>query len=374
MDRAPAWSQKPSAWAIDYSGETDPAFPDQASHPIVMRLFGCAGFAVALASSALVSGCGLVGGPDDPGPQVPIQVVETTPEGLTILARSPAEPLLLESVAFDAEGRLLVASIRRAGVFRLDMDGTLTRFTREGDTHGVFGMVADRARGDLWITTSNTIYDTIEGDGGSALLRLELETGRVEAAYAMPDAQLSDLALGPDGTVFVSDTAGGGIYRLDPGSNRLERLVDAPDRASPQGLVVSEDGRWLIFANYGTGLHRVVVDTGAIQAVRVPEGVEARGLDGLSLYGNRIIAIQNGTQTQRVLALRLSPDWTSVTERTALFEGAPLSEPTTGFVAGDNFVFIARSQWTDFGQDGAPETQAPAPAIVARIALNEALP
>lgn len=334
----------------------------------------------AVALIPLLAACGVterfIGGPDDPGPQGPIQVVETTPEGLTILARSPAEPLLLESVAFDAQGRLLVSSIHQAGVFRLDMDGTLVRWTGEGDTHGVFGMAADRTRGDLWITTSNSTYDTIEGDSGTALLRLELETGRVQAVYAMPEAghQLSDLAVGPDGTVFVSDATGGGIYMLSPGSNRLEHLVDAPERASPQGLVVSEDGRWLIFANYGTGLHRVVVETGAMQPVRVPEGVEVRGLDGLALYGARIIAIQNGTQTQRVLALRLSPDWTAVTERTALFEGQPLSEPTTGFIAGDNFVFISRSQWTDFGQDGAPETATPDPAAVARIALNEVLP
>lgn len=336
---------------------------------------------IATASLAtLLAGCGVtdrfLGGPDDPGPQVPVQVVETTPEGLTVLARSPEQPLLLESVAFDDRGRLLVASIHQAGVFRLDMDGTFVRWTDEGDTQGVFGMVADRARGDLWITTSNTIYDTIEGDSGTALVKLELATGNVEAVYALPEAghQLSDLALGPDGSVFVSDATGGGIYMLLAGSNRLEHLADAPERASPQGLVVSEDGRWLIFANYGTGLHRVVIETGAMQQVHVPEGVEARGLDGLALYGNRIIAIQNGTQTQRVLALQLSPDWTAVTTRTALFEGPPLSEPTTGFVSGDNFIFISRSQWTDFSQAGAPETATPAPAVVSRIALNEALP
>lgn len=334
----------------------------------------------ALLAVPLLTGCAaterLLGGPDDAGPRDPVQVVATTPDGLTVLARSPQEPLLLESVAFDDRGRLLVSSIHRAGVFRLDMDGTLDRFTREGETQGVFGLVADRARGHLWITSANTLYDQIAGEGGSALMRLELATGAVEAVYALPEAghQLSDLALGPDGTVFVSDSVGGGIYMLAPGSGRLEHLVDAPERASPQGLVVSEDGRWLIFANYGTGLHRVVIETGAIQQVRVPEGVEARGLDGLALYGNRIIAIQNGTQTQRVLSLRLSPDWTAVTERTALFEGPPLSEPTTGFISRDDFIFISRSQWTDFSQEGAPETATPAPAVVARIALNETRP
>lgn len=327
---------------------------------------------LALALPPLIAACSILGGPDDAGPEPQVVTVETTPEGMTVLARSPAEPLLLESVAFDAGGRLLVSSIHRAGVFRLSQAGALERFSAEGATHGVFGMAADRERGRLWITTSNTEYDTIEGATGTALIRLSLADGSVQAVYALPGhgRRLSDLALGPDGTVFVSDSTGGGVYMLTPGSSQLEQVAQAPgERPSPQGLVVSDDGRWLIFANYGTGLHRVVIATGAMQPVRVPEGVEARGLDGLARRGNRIIAVQNGTQTPRILALTLSPDWTTVVEREVLFEGAPLSEPTTGFVSGDGFVFVARSQWTDFAQDGAPETAAPDPAVIARIGL-----
>lgn len=333
-----------------------------------------------LAIAPLLVACGaterLLGGPDDVGPVDPVVVVSPTPEGIRILARSPARPLLLESVAFDDRGRLLVSSIHAAGVFRLDLDGTLTRFTREGDTQGVFGMVSDRERGHLWVTSANTLYDGIEGAGGSALMRLDLATGEIQAVYALPEAghQLSDLVLGPDGTVFVSDSVGGGIYMLSPGSGRLEHLVDAPARASPQGLVVSDDGRWLIFSNYGTGLHRVVIDTGAIQNVQMPEGRTIRGLDGLARDGNRIIAIHNGSPPGRILALTLSPDWTQVRTLETLFDGAPLSEPTTGFVSGDSFVFIARSQWSDYGQDGQPTTTTPDPALVASINLSESRP
>jgi sugar lactone lactonase YvrE len=333
-----------------------------------------------LAVAPLLVACGvterLLGGPDDVGPQAPVVVVTPAPEGIRILARSPAQPLLLESVAFDSQGRLLVSSIHAAGVFRLDLDGTLTRFTRTGDTRGVFGMISDRERGHLWITSTNTPYDQIEGEGGSALMRLDLTSGEVQAAYGLPEAghQLSDLVLGPDGTVFVSDSTGGGIYMLSPGSGRLEHLVDAPQRASPQGLVVSDDGRWLIFSNYGTGLHRVVVSTGAIQSVQLPEGRTIRGLDGLARDGNRIIAVHNGSPPGRVLALTLSPDWTQVRTIETLFDGTPLSEPTTGFVSGDSFVFMARSQWSDFGQDGQPTTTTPDPALIGSINLSETHP
>jgi len=333
-----------------------------------------------LAVLPLLAGCGMtgrvLGGPDDDPPAVPIEVVAPTPDGLTILARSPQEPLLIESVALDGRGRLLISSIHQAGVFRLDLDGTLTRFTPEGTTQGVFGMVSDRANGVLWITSANTIYDQIEGQGGSALMKLDLQTGDVLAAYALPepDHQLSDLALSPDGTVFVSDSTGGGIYMLSPGSGRLEHLVDAPERASPQGLVVSDDGRWLIFSNYATGLQRVVVSTGAMQPVRMPGGQSFTGLDGLARDGGRIIAIHNGSPPGRVISLSLSPDWTTVTNAQMLYDGTPLSEPTTGFVSGDGFVFIARSQWSDFGQDGVATSTTLAPATVGRIDLARSRP
>ena len=328
-----------------------------------------------LATLPLLAGCGtidsVIGGPDDAGPGVPRAVVEAAPEGNSILARTAPEPLLIESVAFDERGRLLVASIHQAGVFRMSLDGALTRLTAEGATRGVFGMVSDRARGDLWITTTNTLYDSIPGEGGTALMKLDLATGAVRGVYAMPEPnhRFTDLALGPDGSVFVSDEPGRAILQLAPGASALQAVATLPEGASPQGIVVSEDGRWLIYADYGTGLHRVVIDTGASQPVRAASGVELRGLDGLALRGNRIVAVQNGTQTPRVLGLTLSADWTQVTDRAALFEGDPLSEPTTGFISGDNFVFVARSQWTDFAETGAPETQTPVGAAIGRIGL-----
>ena len=80
----------------------------------------CRSLILALAVVPLLAACGVterfIGGPDQPGPQAPVVVVETTPEGLTVLARSPQQPLLLESVALDSAGRLLVSSIHQAGV------------------------------------------------------------------------------------------------------------------------------------------------------------------------------------------------------------------------------------------------------------------
>lgn len=288
------------------------------------------------------------------------------------LARTAAEPILVESVAFDARGRLLVASIHRAGVFRLDQDGRLRRFSPEGSTQGVFGLVADAERGWLWAASSDSPYDTAEG-GGAALLKLDLRTGRLLGRYEAGDGDhaFGDLALGPDGAVYVSDSAARQVLRLPPTGGGFEVVAEFPERGSPQGLAVWPEGGWLVVADYGTGLHRVLLATGERRQLTGPEGVELRGLDGLVLAPDgRLIAIQNGTRTPRVLALTLSADWTSATASEILAEGGELSEPTTGLIGGGGLVFVARSQWTDFGPDGQPRTPDPAPAVIARLPLE----
>ena len=279
----------------------------------------------------------------------------------------------MESVAFDRRGRLLVGAVHRGGVWRLDDEGRLRRFSPEDAVRGgVFGMAADRERGDLWVVVSNTPYDAVEG-GGSQVLRLDLARGRLKGVYAAPagDHAFGDIAVAPDGTVYVSDTTSHEVFRLTPGSgSAFERVVRLGDRGSPQGIVVSDTGALLLVADYPTGLHRIVTETGAEQLVPAPAGVNLRGLDGLTRVGNRLIAVQNGAATPRILAITMSPDWTRIASVETLADGGALSEPTTGVIAGGGFVFVSRSQWNEFNADGTAKTPAPAPAVVSRLPLR----
>lgn len=289
---------------------------------------------------------------------------------LETLARTRAEPVLVEAVAFDADGRLLVSSVHQAGIYRLGDNGRLRRFGPEDVTAGVFGIVADRDRGVLWAASSDTPYDRVDRPGAT-LLKYDLDSGQLLASYSAPDAghTFGDLALGPDGTVFVSDPAAGRVLALRPGSYVFETIAELGERGSAQGLAVSPDGAWLIVADYGSGLHRIGLATGERTAVSGPESAELRGLDGLTLRGSTLIAIQNGTATPRVLSLSLSADGRQVTAVETLVEGSPLSEPTTGTLAGAGFVFVSRSQWTDFDREGAPRSEEPEPAVISLIRL-----
>lgn len=299
-------------------------------------------------------------------------------QSLETLATTPSEPLLIESVARAADGALILSSVKDGVLRRVAPDGALTPFGPEG-RQGMFGLAADPARGALWVASSPTNIDG-QADRPGELIRLDARTGEATATYTAqgPDHAFGDVAVGPDGAVFVGDTKAQQILVLAPGATTLEVLAALPERGSPQGMAVSADGRWLIFSDYRTGLHRIDLSQGyrrhdyaadAFAPLAAPEGVELRGVDGLARHGDAILAIQNGTRTQRVLRLTLSEDWSAVAASEALLEGAPLEEPTTGFVEDDSLVFVSRSQWTDFGPDGQPKTPAPAPAVISRLPL-----
>lgn len=299
--------------------------------------------------------------------QTPLETLASTPEG----------PFLIESVARDPAGGLVVSSIHRAALFRVGPDDRMIPFGPEG-RQAMFGLAADSARNRLWVASSPSVADE-QDDRPAELIELDAATGAVVAVHAAEGLEhaYGDVALGPDGTVFVADSKGQRILALRPGAAQPEPLVVLPAQGSPQGMTVSADGRWLVFADYRTGLHRIDLSQGVRDftaepstPLPAPEGVELRGIDGLARYGNDILAIQNGTRTHRVLRLTLNGDWSAVTAREALVEGGPLIEPTTGFVEGDSLVFVSRSQWTDFGPDGKPTSDSPAPAIISRLPLS----
>lgn len=299
------------------------------------------------------------------------------PVALETLATLPAEPLLIEGVARDASGALILSSVNRGRLYRVQAGGVPTLFG-DLENDGLYGLAADPERGLIYVASSARPGGAATTD--AVLFALTSDAGAVEGAWRLtggPHA-FGDVAVASDGRVFVSDSKAGLILMLRPWQ-ALQTIARLPEGGSPQGLAISADGHWLVFSDYRTGLHRIDLTAPAltrdqvgdlpIEPLTAPEGAELRGIDGLARHGDAIIAVQNGTPTPRILRLTLNADWSAVTAREALIEGPPLSEPTTGFVEGDSFVFVSRSQWTDFDPSGHPSSESPAPAVISRLPL-----
>ncbi|MDX2232953.1 MAG: hypothetical protein NW200_00515 [Hyphomonadaceae bacterium] len=283
------------------------------------------------------------------------------------IARTRAEPVLLESVAYDAEGRLLVSSVHARGVFTVMPDGQLRRWSQRGARHVVFGIAADPPRNALW--------GAVATPGAPGLVRFDLRTGRRTALFAAPQSAqwFGDLAVGPDGAVYVSDAKAGRVYRLPAGGVTLEQIASV-DGGSIQGLAVSPDGERLVFANYGDGLWGLTISTGALARLPQPAGSELRGVDGVTRAGNDLVIVQNGVAPPRVLRLKLDAGWSAVVGLEVMVRGGAMEEPTSGVVREGAFVFVSRSQWTEFGEDLAPRVGAHAPAVISTLPLPSSAP
>lgn len=299
---------------------------------------------------------------------------------LTIITTAPAGGLAESVVRDEVRGRWLVSQIADRTILAIHDDGYMEPFLKETPaTAGILGLAVDTGRGWVWAASAPLPPATHGLDGGmlprTALLRIELETGRINAWFDAPkdgvEHAFGDVALGPDGTAYVAD-ASGQVFRVRPELEAtLEPVVAAGPIASPQGMAVTPDGKALIVVDYSSGLHRVDLATGAVVRLGAPSGASLIGIDGLTRDGDALYAIQNGVAPQRVLRLTLDPDWTAIEGVEVIAANLPeLDEPTTGLVHDGGLVFVSRSQWSDFDEDGALKDGADRPAIIARLRLD----
>ena len=296
---------------------------------------------------------------------------------LTTVAEVPGAVLVESAIRDTARGRWLVSQVRGRTIMALDDSGAVSPFLAADDAiGGVLGLALDTRNRVLWAATAPLPPATfgLAADAprpANALLKINAATGEVTARYPAPEGErsLGDVALAPDGTVYVADSTGGDVFQLRPGGTALEVLLPAGTLGSPQGMALTPDGAALIVADYSSGLWRLDRTTGAATRLTQLAIDSLIGVDGLTTDGRFLYGFQNGVAPQRVLKFTLNPAWTGIEEVEVLAANLPqIDEPTTGTVHDGALVFVSRSGWSGFGQDGAPP-ETPAPALISRLPL-----
>ena len=297
--------------------------------------------------------------------------------GSAVAFRIPEKGLVPEGIAFDSKtGAFFVSSIRKRKIVRVAPDGTASDFVASGrdGLQGVLGMRVDPARRRLWACTRAMKHMEGFREGQkpeSALVEFDADSGRLVRERPLPvepePAACDDVALGPDGSVFVNDTEHTRLYVLKPGAAELEVFVDDPELGRPQGFAVSGDGKTVYVSNY----RRVMaVDAASrkVTAVPTPADVPPNGIDGLAISGGSLYAVQNGIEPHRVVRLTLSRDGSRITAGRILEINNPLfDEPTLGIVAKGAFHYVADSQGGRFLKGAVPEAEQ-REAVVLRVA------
>jgi len=276
-----------------------------------------------------------------------------------VVATLPAANLLAEDLAFDAAtGRWFVSSVHGREIL-VKKPGKAWRVFAHQNLSGVLALGIDPPRRRLWATSVGLPQAgdlAPEDQGVSALVAFDLDSGRELRRIPLEGKghALGDMAVASDGTVFVTDSRGGGVYRLDPEAMALVALVTPGTFRSPQTPVVVEGG--ILVPDYAKGLAFVPASGGAARWLTGPEGVDLRGIDGMALSGRRLYVVQNGASPNRVLALDLDEGLTKVERITVLLK---VPEATHVLVREGTLFILADNGWERFDDAGALKKDAP---------------
>jgi sugar lactone lactonase YvrE len=263
-----------------------------------------------------------------------------------------------EGVEYDqTNGRLLVGSLREGSVFQLDRDGRLTPFVQDSELVSSVGIEVDEVRNRLLVANSDSSIFTSGGTGQAKLGVFDLSSGErlamVDLAVTLADRTketvffANDVTVDDQGTIYVSDTRTGAIYRVDEAyeASLLHRFA-VSESFAPNGLVFHPSGYLLVAG--GESLYKVPLDDPA-SASHVSLSEPITGADGVVFTPDGRLAIV-ASRSNRVVALTSSDEWASA----ELVGVAPYEVgASTVAVVGDD-LYVVHPHFRD---DGVPSVE-----------------
>ena len=301
-------------------------------------------FLVIAVVSAMFVGCAAEPEPPAPEPEAPAP----TPDLLPAMIVAERGGFIPEGVEYDTiNGRILTGSLSEGSIMQIHNDGRVTTVISDPDLISSVGIEVDEARNHLLVANSD--FSVFQGatPGQAKLGVYNLTTGEriamVDLAVAVVDPPddaayfANDVAVGEDGTAYVTDTRMGMIYQVD--TNYAASVLHQFEGFGPNGIVYHASGYLLVGG--GAALWKVPLDdpTGATQ-VTLPE--EVPGQDGMVWTSDEHLAIVSNSGN-RVVALTSEDDWaTAQLAGVATYE----TQATTAAVVGDD-IYVVHPHFAD---------------------------
>lgn len=214
-----------------------------------------------------------------------------------------------ESVTWDgARDRYLITNVAGEPAAE-DGNGFITSVSRSGDT------VRRRA------LTGSSLGASLDGPKGidvrgdrawvadvHRVVGIDLRADTAVSDLRIPESGfLNDVAVGRDGSVYVSDTDRGAIFRVAPDGGDWARTGAAGSLRSPNGLHFAPDGPGLLVAGWEGAVLRLNPDSSVTLLADPPE---AGNLDGIQPAGeDRLLYSDFSRGTVHALHRRRPGHW-----------------------------------------------------------------
>ena len=232
-----------------------------------------------------------------------------------------------ESLTATSAGDLIIGSSAKGTIYRAKAGQPKAAIWIDPKTSGmsaVLGVFADDKGKTLYVCSAALGAPPDKADQLSALRLFDLNTGAAKAAYPMPGggkALCNDVAIGKDGTVFVSETIGGQVLVLKKGASALETWIKDPKLGFVDGIAIGGDGAVYVNTVTTGHMYRIAVGAGgaAGEITELQPSTKLGGPDGLrSIGGLRFLQAEN--QTGRISLVTVAGTTATVTP---LKEGEP---------------------------------------------------
>jgi sugar lactone lactonase YvrE len=264
----------------------------------------------------------------DGHPTLPFNAISIDREHATLGAEKielPGPDYFPEGIASANDGTLYIGSIMQASNAKVPAGSTKSEpFVRPGlARRGVLGVNVDEARQLLWFCDSNPKLEDAKKAGDVVGVRLSDATEAVRHALPPLDGKApfcNDLIVAPDGALWVTESAGGRVFRVPAAaalqSNSAEAWLTGGEIGPPSGGSGANGIEWLdgrlIVANVGRGtlVELDPTSTAADRGARVIPLVDAvtrapvalcspDGVERVPGSKNVLVVVENGGCTSK---------------------------------------------------------------------------
>jgi len=265
--------------------------------------------------------------------------------------------LVPEGIAWSQTARKFYLGSVKRKIVAVSEDGVVQDFVKPAvDGLGtVIGLRVDDQRGELWAISGS--IGPKPDDVVAGVFRYKLSDGSIIHLYTIQGSEkemLNDLVVAHDGLVYVTATNSGALYRIDPASSKIEKFLPDGSLPDPNGITVTSDDKYLFVAGW-YGISRVTLKNKKVDLLDKPANIADGCIDGLYIYGKSdLIGVQNCNHDPgRILDFHFLFD-TKIDSVRVLESYNPMFEGiTTGAIVGDQFYFMANTQFRKLGQPDA---------------------